>query len=467
MSQSKKNTTHSQPEPFPSNLPNRKRGFKNPVDKAFLEYFETKRAKALNSSDYMKQDPKTEGLKMFLLSMLPDLLKMSDEGVRLFKRRVLQSIDNILSHSFEYTPSNTFSASSTPSTHSEMMYIPQDANVNNTSQLNRPGTSSSQSTAQFYDAVNEALSEFISAEERAGNNNFHNEKLGILHLFKTIMENIIDTPEGPGTKLEKNRKPKNKLDEADREYDYFYKYNKDTKTRRVADKVLEQKAMERFYDPQFFSKMNLNSTKDKIHRAYKSNYDVTIELKIILELQHKPKQIKKGGFLPIVIAAITTATALAEGFSAVYSAVADAQHKKRMEQETIRYSKEMDKIKSQGAGMFSKNEIDKLLHKAVFEKCSIPCVRFDEEDNYNLKLMFSKNEIDKLLHKAVFEKCSIPCVRFDEEDNYNLKLMFSKNEIDKLLHKAVFEKCSIPCVRLDEEDIYNLKLKIKNSTSNI
>ncbi|KAL4153696.1 hypothetical protein QTP88_001529 [Uroleucon formosanum] len=38
--------------------------------------------------------------------------------------------------------------------------------------------------------------QFISAEERAGNNNFHNEKLGILHLFKTIMEKIIDTPEG-------------------------------------------------------------------------------------------------------------------------------------------------------------------------------------------------------------------------------------------------------------------------------
>ncbi|KAF0734278.1 MADF domain-containing protein, partial [Aphis craccivora] len=34
MSQSKKNTTHSQPEPFPSNLPNRKRGFKNPSQSA-------------------------------------------------------------------------------------------------------------------------------------------------------------------------------------------------------------------------------------------------------------------------------------------------------------------------------------------------------------------------------------------------------------------------------------------------
>ncbi|KAL4148057.1 hypothetical protein QTP88_002361 [Uroleucon formosanum] len=90
---------------------------------------------------------------------------------------------------------------------------------------------------------------FISAEERAGNNNFHNEKLGILHLFKTIMENIIDTPE-----------------------------------------------------------------------------------------------------------AITTATALARGVSAVYSAVTDTQHKKRIEQETIQHNKEMEKIKSQGAGLLKKKE---------------------------------------------------------------------------------------------------------------
>ena len=36
----------------------------------------------------------------------------------------------------------------------------------------------------------------IAQEERAGNNNYHNEKLGILHLCKTSMEKIIDTPKG-------------------------------------------------------------------------------------------------------------------------------------------------------------------------------------------------------------------------------------------------------------------------------
>jgi len=49
---------------------------------------------------------------------------------------------------------------------------------------------------------------------------------------------------GPGTKLEKNKKPIKKLDEASRDHDYFYKDHKDTKTRHEADKILEQKAME-------------------------------------------------------------------------------------------------------------------------------------------------------------------------------------------------------------------------------
>jgi len=71
MTQSKKNTTHSQPSP--SILRNKKRDVKNPVDKTFLEYFEAKRARTLSSLDQINQDPRTEGLKMFLFSMIPDL----------------------------------------------------------------------------------------------------------------------------------------------------------------------------------------------------------------------------------------------------------------------------------------------------------------------------------------------------------------------------------------------------------
>jgi len=38
---------------------------------------------------------------------------------------------------------------------------------------------------------------------------------------------------GSGTKLEKDYKPINKLDEAARDHDYFYKNHKDTKTRHI------------------------------------------------------------------------------------------------------------------------------------------------------------------------------------------------------------------------------------------
>ncbi|VVC25021.1 MADF domain [Cinara cedri] len=150
MFQNKKNTTtHSQCESSPSIQTNKKRGFKNPVDKAFLEYFEAKRARTLSSLDHINPDPKTEGLKMFLFSMLPDLLKMSDEEVRLFKRKALQTIDDILSHSLECAPSNAFSSPlSTPSAHSVLL-IPQDANVNNTSPFNKLETKNNQSAANF------------------------------------------------------------------------------------------------------------------------------------------------------------------------------------------------------------------------------------------------------------------------------------------------------------------------------
>ncbi|KAE9523099.1 hypothetical protein AGLY_016505 [Aphis glycines] len=126
-----------------------------------------------------------------------------------------------------------------------------------------------------------------------GNNIYHDEKLNILNICIREIENLIDIPNngahylysyvsclpkkiikgsgfinnflncsflpelhwpgynylGPGTKLEKNKKPIKKLDEAARDHDYFYKDHKNTKTRHEADKILEQKAMERFNAP--------------------------------------------------------------------------------------------------------------------------------------------------------------------------------------------------------------------------
>lgn len=137
--------------------------------------------------------------------------------------------------------------------------------------------------------------------------------------------------------------------------------------------------------------MNLNLNKnqyDKIHRAHKKNIGVTIQLtnnqigtgknkfnlheQQITQLKNSKKnntgtrlEIKHeqtGGFLPLVIAGIGAASALAGGASAVYTAITDSKHKKRMEQEIIRHNKEMEKINSktsQGSGLKKKKKTKK------------------------------------------------------------------------------------------------------------
>ncbi|GAB6031360.1 hypothetical protein CHUAL_009145 [Chamberlinius hualienensis] len=73
-----------------------KRGLKNDaVDKTFIEYSQVKKTKT-SCSDNTYQDKNT-GLKMVLLSLLPNLLKMSDEQVQQFKCYALAGVDDILS----------------------------------------------------------------------------------------------------------------------------------------------------------------------------------------------------------------------------------------------------------------------------------------------------------------------------------------------------------------------------------
>lgn len=136
--------------------------------------------------------------------------------------------------------------------------------------------------------------QYIAAQEQAGKNNFHNEKVGVIRFFTNELENLIDGPKGieylikyvsglprkivkgsglinnlinnlpfelhwpgynylgPGTKLdermEKDDKPINKLDAAAKEHDIYYKHNKNTESRHIANEVLENKAWERVLD---------------------------------------------------------------------------------------------------------------------------------------------------------------------------------------------------------------------------
>lgn len=94
--------------------------------------FEKKR-----KSDYAGyKDQKTEALKMFLLSMMPDLQKMTDEEIRLFKRKTIETVDNIfLSRKAPKTADNVPQASSC------------QADITNTTP--KPSTSASSSSVKL------------------------------------------------------------------------------------------------------------------------------------------------------------------------------------------------------------------------------------------------------------------------------------------------------------------------------
>ncbi|KAE9521379.1 hypothetical protein AGLY_018201, partial [Aphis glycines] len=244
---------------------------------------------------------------------------------------------------------------------------------------------------------------FISNDERKGNNIYHDEKLNILNICIREMENLIDIPNngahylysyvsclpkkiikgsgfindflncsflpelhwpgynylGPGTKLEKNKKPINKLDEAARDHDYFYKDHKNTKTRHEADKILEQKAMERFNAPDtnmnekipalltayaMKSKRHLGmNLKKKLAEACKNNTNAIIQIasdkiykgeNVFYLDQNQINKLKNKA------AAVATPAIVA-----LYDSYKDSKHKKKMEEETIRHNKEMEKNK--------------------------------------------------------------------------------------------------------------------------
>ncbi|CAH2003159.1 unnamed protein product [Acanthoscelides obtectus] len=97
------------------------------ADVSIAEYFTAKKTKL----DQNQQDERKESIKMFLLSLIPDLCQLSDVQIREFKRRVLNIIDDIelsavsptenttarcQSGSVTYSNSSSLSAVSVPST---------------------------------------------------------------------------------------------------------------------------------------------------------------------------------------------------------------------------------------------------------------------------------------------------------------------------------------------------------------
>ncbi|KAL4131306.1 hypothetical protein QTP88_008639 [Uroleucon formosanum] len=228
---------------------------------------------------------------------------------------------------------------------------------------------------------------YISNEERLGNNIYHNDKIEILNFCIKKMEKVIDIPDkGPlylcsfisslpkkiikEKNEEQNIQPINELDKAAREHDYFYKNHKDTKSRHIADKILEQKALERYNDPNssinkiFKGENNYHLNKiqlDKLKNAKEKKSGVSLEIRSS-EIKNK-----KGGILPLIFGGIGAATALVGGVTSIVNTVNDYKHKKAMEKETIRHNKAME---NKGSGLKKKKKIKKMnnFNKSSFIK---------------------------------------------------------------------------------------------------
>ncbi|CAI6357320.1 unnamed protein product [Macrosiphum euphorbiae] len=75
------------------------------ADRSITEYFNAKRARLqINEAENSSQKiDRQQGIKMFLLSLIPELEDLSDSQIKLFKRRVFNIIDDI-STPLQYQP---------------------------------------------------------------------------------------------------------------------------------------------------------------------------------------------------------------------------------------------------------------------------------------------------------------------------------------------------------------------------
>lgn len=86
------------------------------ADQCVAEYFKAKKAR-LEVTSVTGENDKKEALKMFLLSLMPELQEFRDSQIKTFKRRVFTVIDEI-SNATDSQCQPTFCASLLPSPHS-------------------------------------------------------------------------------------------------------------------------------------------------------------------------------------------------------------------------------------------------------------------------------------------------------------------------------------------------------------
>ncbi|KAI4455572.1 madf domain transcription factor [Holotrichia oblita] len=118
------------------------------ADQSVAEYFKAKKVKLLSNAEEdisNKRVDRQQGIKMFLLSLMPELEELSDSQIKIFKRQVLRVIDDISTSEYHQQPrsSSAFTMLTSPSTESRdsQMDTPHMSNV--LGQIH---------TADFYDA---------------------------------------------------------------------------------------------------------------------------------------------------------------------------------------------------------------------------------------------------------------------------------------------------------------------------
>ncbi|VVC35214.1 Hypothetical protein CINCED_3A006700, partial [Cinara cedri] len=191
--------------------------------------------------------------------------------------------------------------------------------------------------------------------EGAGNNNFHNEKLSIIHFVTKEMEKLIDTSKGieylisfisslPRKVIKGSGLVNGFLNNkfmpdihwpAAMDHDFYYEKHKDTKSRHKADLILENIAKNIYENP---------DTSLGENTAAFATTNIMKKVKKESRLELKYEQIKQGGFLPILFVGIGAASALAGRISSIVNTIIERKHKIAAEKEQERHNKEMEKI---------------------------------------------------------------------------------------------------------------------------
>src|SRR5699024_1517227 len=168
---------------------------------------------------------------------------------------------------------------------------------------------------------------------------------------------------GPGTKLldrlERGDKGINLLDQACKNHDLEYWKHTDLEKRHEADKVLIEKARERW------------KAKDSTF-GEKAAAGVVLGLmkaKVKLGMGIKRKRVIKapkiGGFLPFLLPLLGALGALGGGAASIASAVTKSQSEKKMLEETERHNKAMEAAKK-GAGIKRRKRKSKRKGKGLY-----------------------------------------------------------------------------------------------------